>query len=351
MRILLIGPLPPSIGGDKRMFDFLTTDLKKSSGFIVHIVNTDRGYSSNNPIVNIFKALRIIIHIMFFASSYDIISFHAGNRGMYRFGPVIYLLTHLYKKPLIIRLFGGSFDEYYLKRGKIGKWILQRTVLSADVCLFQTKSLITFFERISAGRIEWFSNYTRSVTQDKETVFQQVQCNRFIFLGRVRKIKGIEIILQAAPDLPSKISIDIFGPLVDYSAEEINRRGCGRVRYKGLLTHEEALRKIAEYDALVLPTIHYGEGYPGVIVEAYSHAKPVITTRWRSIPEIVNDDCGILIEPENVKQFLEAVLRLHSDMKLYARLKNGARQQSKQFSDEYWTNRFIQLCEEVTVPV
>ena len=40
--------------------------------------------------------------------------------------------------------------------------------------------------------------------------------------------------------------------------------------------------RLWEYDCLVLPTFHPGEGYPGVIAEAFVHEIPVITTiGWR----------------------------------------------------------------------
>src|SRR5262249_8567993 len=151
----------------------------------------------------------------------------------------------------------------------------------------------------------------------------------------------VETILACAGQLPEQVSIDIFGPLYGYTAEQINDRGCGQIRYGGILTQEQIVELLWRYDALVLPTFHEGEGYPGVIVEAFSHEMPVITTRWMSIPEIVDGTCGILIEPRNSQQLVEAIRRLHADPTFYAALCDGAQGKAQQFSDIYWTQQFI----------
>jgi glycosyltransferase involved in cell wall biosynthesis len=159
------------------------------------------------------------------------------------------------------------------------------------------------------------------------------------------KSKGIETILRSVPYLPSGVKIDLFGPLDEYMAEDINCRGSQCVRYRGILTQREVMTRLWDYDALVLPTSHAGEGYPGVILEAFSHGLPVITTRWMSIPEIVDESCGILIETESVEEFVAAVTRLHSDPMLFARLGEGARNKSQQFDSTWWTEQFIRFCD------
>ena len=43
------------------------------------------------------------------------------------------------------------------------------------------------------------------------------------------------------------------------------------------------------------------------IVNRNSQGKPVISTRWNSIPEIVNDKLGFLIEPKNHIELKNAI--------------------------------------------
>ena len=104
------------------------------------------------------------------------------------------------------------------------------------------------------------------------------------------------MILKTASHLHPNIIVDIFGPLDgQYTAEEIKSKGKGVVRYKGTLTPAQVYQELFNYHALILPTFYEGEGYPGVILEAYNCGMPVIATNWLSIPEIVDRNTGILI--------------------------------------------------------
>lgn len=347
MTLLLIGPLLPPIGGDTQLFSRLAEDLRSNHGLVIRVASTSRGNKNNDLFANIGTALRVIAALLRDSNRSDLISYHASPRGISRFGPIVYVLASLFNKPLVIRVFGGSFEDFYRSRGKLGKWILERTVLSADLCLLETQLLVRFFKDISPENVEWFSNYTWLPPEDKipNTEPRRQTCERLVFLGHMWKSKGIETILRSVPYLPSGVKIDLFGPLDEYMAEDINCRGSQCVRYRGILTQREVMTRLWDYDALVLPTSHAGEGYPGVILEAFSHGLPVITTRWMSIPEIVDESCGILIETESVEEFVAAVTRLHSDPMLFARLGEGARNKSQQFDSTWWTEQFIRFCD------
>ncbi len=160
-------------------------------------------------------------------------------------------------------------------------------------------------------------------------------------------MKGIGTILEWAGQLPEGVSIDVFGPLYDYTAEQIDRGGQGQIRYRGVLGREQIIEQLWRYDALLLPTFFDTEGYPGVIIEAFCAEMPVITTRRGAIPEIVDDSCGILIEPGNSRELLDAIQCLHDEPARFLSLCEGAKCRQQQFSDKVWTRKFIQLCEEV----
>jgi glycosyltransferase involved in cell wall biosynthesis len=98
---------------------------------------------------------------------------------------------------------------------------------------------------------------------------------------------------------------------------------------------------------LVLPTFHPEEGYPGVIAEGFAHGLPVITTRWLAIPEIVEENCGILIEPGDTPAFVAAVTALHLDEERWRKMREGARIKAAQFDHGVWSRRFEEICEQL----
>jgi poly-gamma-glutamate synthesis protein (capsule biosynthesis protein) len=116
--------------------------------------------------------------------------------------------------------------------------------------------------------------------------------------------------------------------------------------YRGVVPPKEVTSVLSGYDALLLPTYHDGEGYPGVVLEAFGVGIPVICTRWRALPEIVDETCGLLVEPRDSESLLEAMTKLVSDPELHARLCKGAAARAERFSSAHWSERFIEYCRE-----
>jgi glycosyltransferase involved in cell wall biosynthesis len=352
IRILLIGPLPPPAGGDTRHFATLARDLGGNPRFSVDIVNTSRGQRHSSLWLNLRTLARAIYAVASLRGRVDMVSFHASNRGMVLAGPLVVTLGKLLGVPTILRLFGGSFGDYYSQAGRLTRVIIRRTILSADVVLLQTHRAIAQLQAEATGRLVWFSTYIDPPTlrraEGPDAVRAERQsCSRFVFLGHMWRSKGIESILDAAQRLPPGCEIDLYGAPDEYSAETLAQRGAGRVHYRGLLTHAQVDAMLWDHDCLVLPTHHPHEGYPGVIAEAFAHALPVITTNWLAIPEIVDASCGILIEPHDTTAFVDAMRRLHEDRAYWLRLKDGARKRAEQFEHAMWSRRFEQLCEEL----
>jgi glycosyltransferase involved in cell wall biosynthesis len=78
-------------------------------------------------------------------------------------------------------------------------------------------------------------------------------------------------------------------------------------------------------DIVLLPSL--SENFPIVALEAMSSGKPLVASRVGGIPEIVNDnETGILIDPANIGQMVEALLRLLETPSLKTTLgRNGRR--------------------------
>lgn len=340
----------PTYGGDTRHFLTLFEDLESHKQFGVKLINTSRGKEHSNFVRNLVVSFKTLLGIISNLNNVDIVSYHASDRGMLLFGPIVVILSRLSRKPTILRLFGGSFGDFYQNEGRIKQLIMRKFILSADVILLQTQRAICQLQDRAHGRLVWFSTYIKPAVSSPVQVQGESHrdgkgCGRFVFLGHLWKTKGVDTILEAAAHLPGDSSIDIYGPLDEYTADQIEERGLGRVHYRGFLSHEQVSAKLWEYDCLVLPTFHSGEGYPGVIAEAFAHGLPVITTRWLAIPEIVDDDCGIVIEPQDTDAFVAAVTALYSDKARWLKLKEGARRKAGQFDHAVWSRKFEEICE------
>jgi glycosyltransferase involved in cell wall biosynthesis len=72
----------------------------------------------------------------------------------------------------------------------------------------------------------------------------------------------------------------------------------GEVSILGEVAGDAKWRLYREADIFCFPTHYSAEGFPVVLLEAMMFELPVVSTKWRGIPEIVGDrETGLLVEP------------------------------------------------------
>ena len=82
------------------------------------------------------------------------------------------------------------------------------------------------------------------------------------------------------------------------------------------------------------------------MLEALQCGRPVISTSWGSVPEVVEDGTsGLLVAPRSTAAIREAIRRVVGDPKLYRALCTGARQRGDFFRSATW---YDQLATELT---
>lgn len=98
----------------------------------------------------------------------------------------------------------------------------------------------------------------------------------FMFLGRVDKLKGINILLESWKSIKEeKLIIVGSGPEDDYVRKFISNNKMNNVNFGGIKSREEAMKLLSYAKALIMPSQWY-EGFPMIIVEALSQGVPII---------------------------------------------------------------------------
>jgi glycosyltransferase involved in cell wall biosynthesis len=101
------------------------------------------------------------------------------------------------------------------------------------------------------------------------------------------------------------INIDFYGPIDDsykakFFSNLIRFENCNYRGYLDLLNEpEENYSILSNYYAMLFPTIYVGEGFPGVIIDAYISGLPVIASNWHLNSEIILDGVNGLLFPPN----------------------------------------------------
>jgi glycosyltransferase involved in cell wall biosynthesis len=96
---------------------------------------------------------------------------------------------------------------------------------------------------------------------------------------------------------------------------------------------EEKIDFMRSLDVFVLPSLT--EGTPNVIIEAMAHGLPVISTTVGGVPDLITNEAGILVPPDDVGALAQAMCRLARDRELRERMGHAARERyEKLFSPE-----------------
>jgi glycosyltransferase involved in cell wall biosynthesis len=83
-----------------------------------------------------------------------------------------------------------------------------------------------------------------------------------------------------------------------------------------------------DIDVFVLPSLT--EGTPNAIIEAMAHQKPIVATHVGGIPDLVSEDVGILVPPNDVAALTAALGRLAGDPYLLRAMGAAARKRYEQ---------------------
>ena len=342
MKILLIGPLTPPFGGATVLFRQLVNELQAEPEIIFDVIRTNP--ESLNKIKKILYQPYFLILMMIKIWKYDVVSYHASISGGYKLSFFVRIICLFARKPWVFRGFGGNYANWYETSPGWQKKLFQNTVLKADIVLFETRHTVNYFHnKFREADVQWYPNSRKY--NFPENVAKSATASKFVYIGHVKESKGIKILLETSKTLPEKISIDVYGPFFEgMTAKDFENYN---VSYQGVLSPDQVPETLSKYDALVFPSFYIGEGYPGVILEAYACGLPVITTNWKEIPEIVDESSGLLIEPGDPDQLEIAILTLFESAEMNNRLQKGAYQKAAYFESKKWTHHFVELCNEL----
>jgi glycosyltransferase involved in cell wall biosynthesis len=85
------------------------------------------------------------------------------------------------------------------------------------------------------------------------------------------------------------------------------------VTYTGFVNGAAKHRVFTECDCFCFPTYYHAESFGLVLVEAMAFGLPIVTTRWRSIPEIMPPDYPGLVDTQSPEQVAAALIKLASE--------------------------------------
>lgn len=229
------------------------------------------------------------------------------------------LLGKIFKKRVVVNTHVAfKLNDNFMT--KIIKW----TLLNSDKILVLTQgikaSLIKI--RIPADKIKIYHYWVdqKVFNKQKNSKKKLGWENKFValFVGRLIEVKGINIIFDLARILKNiTFAIVGSGPL----GEEIKQKSkeYSNILFLGKVKNKDLPIYYSGADLLLIPSRifkqEYEEGIPRVMIEALSCSLPIISTRAGGIPDVFNDEIGLLVDDDS-KSMMKAIENFYQDKSL-----------------------------------
>ena len=340
LRVLLIGALPPQepssanpVGGAAVNFGDMVRQLKLRS-MAVNVVDISRP-RVNLGVRQIWHNCATVARLMWQVSTRirqsDVVIMHISAKSVWWLGSGLWLICTALRRPVVLKFIGGDFAKIYDDYSVARRRWANATYMRCASILVQAEAIRRRFH--GHENVRWFPN-TRDTR--RSSVEPREVARRFIFVSQLRMEKGLREAVDACRELPNDCCLNVYGPIMpntDLSVFE----GQDRSVYRGVLRQADVPDALERHDVLVLPTYWKVEGYPGIVLEALQCGRPVISTSWRSVPEVVEDGrSGLLVEPRSTSAVREAIERVIGDPDLYRALCAGARRRGDFFRSGKW---------------
>ena len=272
-------------------------------------------------------------------NSRNVLIFPAHN-GLRVYAPLLAFQRRFFKgRKLHYVVIGGWLPKFLQKR----RWLAAR-LKKFDGIYVETTTMKKALEEQGFSNVHVMPNCKKlTVLTPDELVYPTEAPYKLCTFSRVMKEKGIATAANAVKSVNETLgyqafSLDIYGQVDTNQTEwfETLKQTFGDdVRYCGCVDSDKSVETLKNYFALLFPTHFYTEGIPGTIIDAYAAGVPVISARWESFSDVVDDGkTGIGYEFNNTEQFEQTLLNIAENNSTVIAMKGTCIEKSKAYAPE-----------------
>lgn len=309
MKVLLLSPLPPPAGGIATWTEKYCESMN-SKGHSVSLVNTTivgrraAGASGKRLIDELVRAVRIIKNTYRVLCKEDVDCVHI-NSSCSAFGLLRDLLCSLMakKRPVLLHCHCNVEDQ--VGQSRLGKRLFVLLAKKADCVLVLNERSLHYVQKLGCTKAKILPNFIDldAITPARTT---RENISKILFVGHIRKEKGLFELLEAAVALP-EITFELVGPVYEnLDGNSIPRN----VHLLGMQPKMAMPSFLIDADVFLFPS--YSEGFSMALLEAMAAGLPAIATDVGANRDMLEDQGGVLIPTKDAQAIVAAVKKLQS---------------------------------------
>ena len=269
-------------------------------------------------------------------NSQNVIIFPAHN-GLRVYAPLLSCLKRFFKnRKLHYVVIGGWLPQFLTKRKGLAK-----ALKNFDGIYVETGTMKSALEARGFENVFVMPNCKKlTMLSENELVYPQGVIYKLCTFSRVMREKGIETAINVIKKVNDQFgylaySLDIYGQVDTTQAEwfeNLKKRFPEGVRYCGCVDADKSVEILQSYFALLFPTHFYTEGIPGTIIDAYAAGIPVISAKWESYSDVVDEGVtGIGYDFDDVEQFAQLLLNIAENPNTLLEMKYSCIEKAENF--------------------
>jgi len=262
-----------------------------------------------------------------------------AHNGIKVIAPLLLFFNRFFNRKLHYSVIGGWLPKFLKTRKQ-----LTNILKKFDSIYVETTTMKKALEEIGFNNICVIPNCKDlKILSEDELSYQNSEPYKLCTFSRVTKEKGIDDAVKAVRSVNEKngrvvYTLDIYGQVDSEQTEWFNalkENFPEYIKYGGLVPFDKSVDVIKDYFALLFPTRSHTEGIPGTVIDAYAAGVPVISARWDSYSDVVDEGItGVGYEFDNFDQLEDILLEVALNPQVLINMKKNCICKAKNYIPE-----------------
>ena len=216
-----------------------------------------------------------------------------AQNGLLVIPPLLYVMNVFFKRKIHYVVVGGWMPNLISKRPFLTHCLKQFEQIYVETSVVKETLEGRHFSNVSIMQ----NCKALQIVSCRELDDKRDNVLRLCLFSRVMEQKGVGHAVAAVAKMNERFGkeaccLDIYGQIENSETEwfkKLQESFPSNVSYKGVVSFDKSVGVLKGYSALLFPTLFFTEGVPGTIIDAYAAGLPVISSRWASFSDVIDE--------------------------------------------------------------